>query len=178
MIGLKLQLNNGESVTANYRQIRASRLLEGVVPADGDEESLSDMCLPLDISSEDWKLYCDFVSAVADVELQTKQKFVPNFNFADDYLKELPEEVILQLKRVGRYLDCHSIEETIKYFIGGMYSHYTIKEFLPLVGIKDESDPTYQRVRKEARKTANNALVQKLKELVPELKDFPVTFDL
>ncbi len=177
MLGLKLRLNNGDCITATYRQVRESRLLEGVVPADEEEERINDASLPIDLSADDWKLYCDFAAAVVAVESQTKQKLVPNFGFAQDYFKDTPEETIIQLKRVGRYLDCKSIEENIKYYIGGMYSHYTIDEFLQLVGITDRTDGTFEKVSKEVKQKHSQALVQKLKQRVPELKDLPVTFD-
>lgn len=170
MIGLKVKLQNADCVVASYRHVKESRLLEGIIPAD-EEELQKEAPLPVDLSAEDWKLYCDFIAAVANVEAQTNKKFSPNLGFVQDYFKDWADDSIIQLKRVGRYLDCQLIEESIKCFIGGLYSDYTVKEFFELVGIRDRSDSMFQKLSKEINQKYSQVLMRKLKEQVPELQE-------
>ena len=174
MTTMRVKLSDESEHTATYHQIKQSRLLEGFVPAEEEEEEMSTMCLPLDLSLKEWDLYSKYVSAVVSVESQTKTRMKPNHTFAREYFTKYEEEDIMRLMRASRYLLCEGLEENLKYFIGGLYTQYSKEEVI--VGLGIEKDEEYDSVIKESRLMYNDFLVKKIKELVPKVQDYDISF--
>lgn len=130
--------------------------------------------MDLQLTSAEWQLYEQFVTAVAALEKDSGKKFKPNPEFSKDFFTNFDQSQLDSFAKVERYLISDSLRYSLDYFIGSLFD-MNRDDILKAYGI-NESETERQRSIKQARGLINEKLVEKIKEIVPELSIFNVNF--
>ena len=161
MSGYSATLRNGEQVVLSVAAMTQSLLLSNTFSFDEPDGPV-----PLDLSPTEWQLYTAFVTEVSRLEKATNTRFVSGPEFSLQFFQNYSPEEIKTFGKVQRYLVSASLDESLKWFYGAVYSQFSINDIIKAYGATKEEVNDAQN---EAKRVLEKEIVQKACAIVPEL---------
>lgn len=170
-MNVTIKLSDGDSQRLTVACTVQSMMLTNHLSFCDEAEQID---LDLQLTSAEWRMYSDFVIAIAKLEKDTGKKFIANQEFAVEFFKDYSQEDLDTMARIERYLICQVLRDSLDLYIGSLFKGLDRDTVLKAYGIT-ETEEEKKRSVNTARKIAHEKMLEKAYEIIPELEQYHIT---